>query len=288
MKRSATASRSCVCSAADASAVVAIGVTARHQAGRLTARLTDGHPPVTSRCCSTGSSRSSPRRSMQPSRVLVDATLGLGGHAEAILAQLPAGRTSSDSTATRRRSRWPATGSAPFAERTTLVHAVYDELPARAGRARASTEVQGVLFDLGVSSLQLDEADRGFAYAQDAPLDMRMDPTRAASPRPRCSTPTRPPSWRASCRRYGEERFARRIAELDRPRAGEGTRSTSSARLVELDSRRDPGAGPAHRRQPGQAHVPGAADRGQRRAAVSSSARCRPRSTRWPSAAGSS
>ena len=118
-----------------------------------------------------------------PGAVLVDATLGLGGHAEHALSTFPALHLvglDRDPEALRLSGQ----RLAPFGERVTLVHAVYDELPevlAELGLDR----VQGILFDLGVSSMQLDEADRGFAYAQDAPLDMRMDPTTGADGR-RC------------------------------------------------------------------------------------------------------
>ena len=104
-----------------------------------------------------------------PDAVVVDCTLGMGGHAEALLAATPARLVGldRDPEALRRSTE----RLAPYAARTTFVHAVYDELPAILG----GTRVQGILFDLGVSSLQLDEADRGFSYSQDAPLDMRMD-----------------------------------------------------------------------------------------------------------------
>jgi 16S rRNA (cytosine1402-N4)-methyltransferase len=108
---------------------------------------------------------------------------------------------------------------------------VFDELPdvlARLGIA----EVQGVLFDLGVSSLQLDRPERGFSYAVDAPLDMRMDP---GAPRTAAEiVNTYPPKDLARVLRvYGEERFASRIAAaIDRERTREPF--TSTARLAEL------------------------------------------------------
>jgi 16S rRNA (cytosine1402-N4)-methyltransferase len=107
--------------------------------------------------------------------VLVDATLGLAGHTEAFLERFPAlvvvGIDRDQDALAIARDRL-----APFAERVRLVHAVYDEV--RAVLAGLGIErVAGVLFDLGVSSLQLDRVERGFSYSQDAPLDMRMDST---------------------------------------------------------------------------------------------------------------
>jgi 16S rRNA (cytosine1402-N4)-methyltransferase len=105
--------------------------------------------------------------------VLVDATLGRAGHAGALLAQHPGLSLigiDADATAIAESGRLLTA----FGDRVTLVQARYDELPAildRVGRAR----VQGVLLDLGVSSPQLDDPQRGFAYSYDAPLDMRMD-----------------------------------------------------------------------------------------------------------------
>jgi 16S rRNA (cytosine1402-N4)-methyltransferase len=162
--------------------------------------------------------------------VAVDCTLGMGGHAEALLTAFPRLRLiglDRDPQALRLAGE----RLAPHGERATLVHAVYDELPgvlARLGIPR----VAGVLFDLGVSSLQLDEADRGFAYAQDAPLDMRMDPTRGPSAADVLNTYA-PADLVRVLRAYGEERFARRI--VDAVVAERARRPlTSSARLVEL------------------------------------------------------
>ena len=111
----------------------------------------------------------------EPGSVFVDATLGLGGHSAAVLSEVPTCRLvglDRDTAALEiARERL-----APWSDRITLVHAVYDRMP-EVLQSLGIAEVQGILFDLGVSSMQLDEADRGFAYAQDAPLDMRMDRT---------------------------------------------------------------------------------------------------------------
>ena len=162
--------------------------------------------------------------------VVVDATLGMGGHAEALLSALPGARLvgiDRDPEALRRSGE----RLAPHAGRTTLVHAVYDELPEVLAGLGIDC-VSGILFDLGVSSLQLDEADRGFAYAQDAPLDMRMDPTRGAT----AADIVNGYDGKALARvlkTYGEERFASRIADaIVRERAREAF--TGTARLAEL------------------------------------------------------
>ena len=162
--------------------------------------------------------------------VLVDATLGLGGHAEAVLRHCPqahvVGVDRDTHALERSRERL-----ARFAERTTFVHAVYDEIPevlADLGHGH----VDGVLFDLGVSSMQLDVRERGFAYAEDAPLDMRMDDSTGQTAADVLNTY---PSDELSriLKWYGEERFARRIAEsIVREREREPF--TRSARLVDL------------------------------------------------------
>jgi 16S rRNA (cytosine1402-N4)-methyltransferase len=164
-----------------------------------------------------------------PGAVVVDCTLGMAGHAEALLAGTPARLVGldRDPEALRRSGE----RLAPYAGRADLVHAVYDELPrvlAELGVAR----VQGVLFDLGVSSLQLDEAGRGFAYAQDAPLDMRMDNTRGITAAEVVNTYDGRALARV-LREYGDERFAARIADaVVREREREPFAGT--ARLAEL------------------------------------------------------
>jgi 16S rRNA (cytosine1402-N4)-methyltransferase len=144
-----------------------------------------------------------------PGAVLVDATIGMGGHAEAFLTAHPDltlvgidRDTDALRIAGERLSR--------FGDRVRLVHAVYDEwaFVLESARVRA---VDGILFDLGVSSLQLDEVDRGFSYSKDAPLDMRMD---ASSPltAERILAEYSEAELRRIFYEYGEEKLAPRYA----------------------------------------------------------------------------
>jgi len=166
----------------------------------------------------------------EPGAVVVDATLGLGGHSEALLGTFPAARLIAldrDPQALK----LSAERLAPFGERAALVHAVYDELP-DVLRRLGVPRVQGVLFDLGVSSMQLDEADRGFAYAQDAPLDIRMDQSTGISAAEVLNS--YPPGELVRIlRAYGEEKFARKIVDAV-VRERERVPFSTSARLVEL------------------------------------------------------
>jgi 16S rRNA (cytosine1402-N4)-methyltransferase len=165
-----------------------------------------------------------------PAAVLVDATLGLGGHAAALLEAHPLLRLvgiDRDPEALARSGE----RLAPYAERITLVHAVYDELP-RVLADLGIERVAGVLLDLGVSSLQLDRVTRGFSYAVDAPLDMRMDPTAGRTAADVVNGYSAAELTRI-LREYGEERFAGRVAAaIVRERARRPL--TSSARLVEI------------------------------------------------------
>ena len=166
----------------------------------------------------------------QPGSVLVDATLGLGGHTEAVLRGCPQATVvgvdrdpaALEHAASRLRGLEP---------RVTLVHAVYDEIPEvleRLGHPR----VQGLLFDLGVSSMQLDLRERGFSYAKDAPLDMRMDPTRGRTAAEVLNTYSVADLARV-LQTYGEERLARRIAQRI-VREREVRPFDTSARLVDV------------------------------------------------------
>ena len=166
----------------------------------------------------------------EPGAVLVDATLGLGGHAEHALRSFPQIRLLGLDR-DREALRLSQERLAPYSERITLVHAVYDELP-DVLRERGLTHVQGVLFDLGVSSMQLDESARGFSYAQDAPLDMRMNQEDGITAADVVNTYSAPELVRV-LREYGEERFASRIVErIIRARAK--APFTNSTRLVDL------------------------------------------------------
>ena len=165
-----------------------------------------------------------------PGAVLVDATLGLGCHAEQALTQFPdihlVGLDRDPEALRLSEERL-----APFSGRTTLVHAVYDELP-EVLESLGIPSVQGILFDLGVSSMQLDEIDRGFSYANDAPLDMRMDPTTELTAAEILNTYPAGDIVRV-LREFGEEKFATRIvSRIVDERAREPF--TNSARLVEL------------------------------------------------------
>jgi 16S rRNA (cytosine1402-N4)-methyltransferase len=165
--------------------------------------------------------------------VLLDATIGAGGHAERFLTDLPGLRLigiDRDPTAVDiARARL-----ARFADRVTLIQTRYDGLVgALTGSGYGATgSVDGVLFDLGVSSMQLDRGERGFSYAHDAPLDMRMDPGSPLTAAEIVNTYDEA-TLADILRRYGEERFARRIAaHIVRRRAR--TPFTSTGELVEV------------------------------------------------------
>lgn len=141
--------------------------------------------------------------------VVVDATLGMGGHAAALLAAHPS-LTLVGVDRDPEALRLAGERLADYSSRTHLVHAVYDHWPEVLADLGVS-KVDGVLFDLGVSSLQLDEAVRGFAYSQDAPLDMRMDTTTGWTAADVLNTYSSGELAKV-LRDYGEEKFASKIA----------------------------------------------------------------------------
>jgi len=167
---------------------------------------------------------------VKPGAILVDATLGLGGHTESALIEFPhlqvIGLDRDLSALNRSRERL-----AQFGDRVRFVHAVYDQLPEVLSNAGLA-HVQGVLFDLGVSSMQLDERDRGFSYSQDAPLDMRMDQSQELTAADIVNTYSAHELARV-INQYGEERFAKRIADRI-VAAREVEPFENSARLVDL------------------------------------------------------
>ncbi len=165
-----------------------------------------------------------------PGAVYVDGTLGLGGHAEAILDACPqAGLIGIDRDA--QALELAAERLAPFGRRVQLVNAVYDQLPAILAAAGLAS-VDAVLLDLGLSSLQIDRRERGFAYAVDAPLDMRMDATQPLTAAEIVNTYSAD-RLAHILRRYGEERFADRIAARI-VTARDSQPFTTSARLVRV------------------------------------------------------
>jgi len=141
--------------------------------------------------------------------VMVDGTLGMGGHTEALLERFDGLHViglDRDTDALRIAGE----RLARFGDRVTLVHTVYDGI-AEAVAGAGVDRIDGALFDLGVSSLQLDEADRGFAYAKDAPLDMRMDQTAGTTAADVLATYGEG-DLRRIFERYGEEKLAGRYA----------------------------------------------------------------------------
>ena len=146
----------------------------------------------------------------KPGAVHVDATLGMGGHAEGVLERFPECVVVGIDR-DREALALSAERLARFGDRFRPVHAVYDEIKAVVADLDLPA-VDGILFDLGVSSLQLDEADRGFAYRVDAPLDMRMDQSTGRTAADVLNTYSVEDLTRI-LRDYGEERFARKIAK---------------------------------------------------------------------------
>jgi 16S rRNA (cytosine1402-N4)-methyltransferase len=193
-----------------------------------------GHVPVLlDRCVELLRPALTRRHSDGTGALLVDATTGAGGHAERFLTELPGLRLigiDRDPTALE------IAGSrlARFADRITLVRTRYDGIASALTELGhpASGSVDGVLFDLGVSSMQIDRVERGFSYANDAPLDMRMDPDSPLTAADILNTYDRP-ALTGILRQFGEERFAHRIAGYIVTRR-ERKPFTTTGELVEL------------------------------------------------------
>lgn len=166
----------------------------------------------------------------KPGAVLVDATLGMGGHAEAFLTRFPQ-LTLIGLDRDLEALAIAGERLAPFGGRARFVHTVYDGI-AEAIASQGFSEVDGILFDLGVSSLQLDRVERGFSYSKDAPLDMRMDATSPLTAESILAE-YREGDLRRIFEHYGEEKLSARYA-----RAIIAARQiepiTRSGRLVEI------------------------------------------------------
>ncbi len=170
--------------------------------------------------------------------VMVDATLGMGGHTERVLECCPHARVvgiDRDPQALELAGR----RLARFGDRFTAVHAVYDEVPQVLGDL-ALGGARAVLFDLGVSSLQVDDLDRGFAYRVDAPLDMRMDQEQGATAADVLNEYDQS-ALEHILRDFGEERFARKIARAI-VRRRDAAPFERSAALVDLLAKTIPAA----------------------------------------------
>ena len=178
----------------------------------------------------------------------VDATFGRGGHTARLLQALGGAGTV---LAIDRDPQAIAFGRQRFAgdARLALIHAPFAELQAVVRDYAGNREVRGILLDLGVSSPQLDEAERGFSFAKDGPLDMRMDPTRGEPVSSWLARATGD-EMRKVIAELGEERFARRVAEavLASRRETPITRTAQLAAIVARAVRtREPGKHPATR-----------------------------------------
>jgi len=142
--------------------------------------------------------------------VIVDATLGLGGHSEALLERFE-NLTIIGIDRDREALAKAQNRLAHFGARFKSTHAIFDELSAVIN-SFGFTQINGGLFDLGVSSMLLDQSERGFSYSHDAPLDMRMDQSSGITAAEIINT-FEPGEIVRILRIYGEEKFATRIVE---------------------------------------------------------------------------
>lgn len=141
--------------------------------------------------------------------IMIDGTLGLGGHSEAFLEKFPQ-LTLIGIDRDPKALELAGHRLARFADRIHLVHAVYNEIPEVLVDLGVEA-VDAILLDLGVSSMQLDEAERGFAYSYDAPLDMRMDSTTGMTAAQVLNSYEEKELARIF-KEYGEERYAKAVA----------------------------------------------------------------------------
>jgi 16S rRNA (cytosine1402-N4)-methyltransferase len=167
----------------------------------------------------------------KPGAVLVDCTLGLGGHAEAFLTQFPQltligidRDASALALAAKRLEK--------FGDRAKFSHATYDEIQEVLAE-HGFESADAVLLDLGVSSMQLDEADRGFAYSFDAPLDMRMDSSESVTAAQVLNNYSEQDLARIF-KEFGEERYAKQIASsiVEKRKSQSFSNSAELAKLI--------------------------------------------------------
>ncbi|QAU52032.1 16S rRNA (cytosine(1402)-N(4))-methyltransferase RsmH [Corynebacterium pelargi] len=198
-----------------------------------------GHIPVMRN--RMGDLLAKPIEAMGERAVILDGTLGAGGHSEYFLERFPQahviGLDRDSRSLVDARARL-----APFGDRFLALHCRFDQFEQPLAEAAADEQPAaclalehgfgGALFDLGVSSMQLDEEERGFAYRVDAPLDMRMDPATSLTAATVLNTYSHGELARV-LKVYGEERFAGKIASAV-IREREKEPFDSSARLVEL------------------------------------------------------
>lgn len=173
---------------------------------------------------------------IRPDGIYVDGTAGGGGHSVAIASHLESGRLiaiDQDEAAIEAAGK----RLAPFGERAVVVRSNFSELE-RVVHEQGYEQIDGLLLDLGVSSYQLDTAERGFSYSADAPLDMRMDKRKALTAYEVVNTYSEA-ALKKILYDYGEERFAPSIAaSIVRERARKPIETTSE--LSELIKRSIP------------------------------------------------
>lgn len=175
-----------------------------------------------------------PAINSSPNPIVIDATLGLGGHSEALLNRfhnLTVIGIDRDKSALEKAT----TRLAQFGDRIKTAHCVFDEI-SEVAHSFGFTQINGALFDLGVSSMQLDETLRGFSYSHDAPLDMRMDQSRGITAYEIVNT-YEPGKLVQILRTFGEEKFATRIVEnIVKARAKAPLNSTTELALLVKES----------------------------------------------------
>lgn len=177
----------------------------------------------------------------KPNGIYVDATLGLGGHAEAILERIPGSRLLGVDQDTQ-AIEFARERLARFGDRVSIFHSNFSSIKEVLSSAGVES-VNGIIADLGVSSLQLDSVERGFSFRFDAPLDMRMDSKSQDLTAAELLANLSETEIANLIYEYGEERFSRRIARriVEKREAGEPVSTTKQlADLIERSVKRSP------------------------------------------------